>query len=81
MLQGSHYPHYDGESKRRPAYHQLVLQGNIQAGYAADDGAALHFMDGRLHKVVSSTRNAQAYHVELEGNSVRETKLTPDFLG
>ncbi|MCT1401399.1 peptidase E [Paenibacillus sp. p3-SID867] len=81
ILQGSHCPHYDGESKRRPAYHKLVLQGEAQAGYAADDGVALHFMDGRLDRIVSSRENAHAYHVEREGNSVQEEKLTPDFLG
>jgi dipeptidase E len=81
ILQGSHCPHYDGESKRRPAYHKLVLQGEAQAGYAADDGVALHFMDGRLHRIVSSRKNVHAYHVELEGNRVQEEKLTPDFLG
>lgn len=81
LLQGSHCPHYDGESKRRPAYHKLMLQGEAQAGYAADDGAALHFMEGRLHRIVSSRKNAYAYRVEREGNSVQEAKLTPDFLG
>ncbi|MGV2643678.1 peptidase E, partial [Clostridium perfringens] len=81
ILQGSHCPHYDGESERRPAYHKLVLQGEAQAGYAADDGVALHFMDGRLLRIVSSRKNAHAYHVGLEGNRVQEEKLTPDFLG
>jgi peptidase E len=78
-LSGSHCPHYDGESDRRPAYQQLIEEG-LQAGYAADDGAALHFIDGKLEKVVTSRKNAKAYFVEkLDGKAV-ETKLKTEFL-
>ena len=43
FVPGSHSPHYDGEANRRPRYHQLVEEGALPAGYAADDGAALVF--------------------------------------
>ncbi|MFE9279073.1 Type 1 glutamine amidotransferase-like domain-containing protein [Paenibacillus glucanolyticus] len=81
MLRGSHCPHYDGESKRRPSYHNLVLNGEAQSGYAADDGAALHFIDEQLHKIVSSRVDAHAYHVQGVGNTVTETQLAAGFLG
>ena len=44
-LPGTACPHYDGEAERRPAFHRLLAEGAVPAGYAADDGAALHFVD------------------------------------
>ena len=73
-------PHYDGEAERRPAYHRLIGEG-FGAGYAADDGAALHFVGGRLLEAVSSRLNAGAYHVELIDGVVVETRLPVRFLG
>ncbi len=51
---GSHSPHYDGEANRRPRYHQLVAEGALPDGYAADDGAALVFDGPDLVEVVAS---------------------------
>lgn len=79
FLQGSHCPHYDGEQERRPAYHKLVKNG-LKPGYAADDGAALHFIDGRLHKAVSSREMARAYYVEKLEGEVVERELETLFL-
>lgn len=75
FLSGSNCPHYDGEPARRPAYQRMVAEGTIEAGYAADDGVGLHFIDGELHAVVSSRLNATAYRVERDGGSARETPL------
>jgi peptidase E len=80
FIAGSHCPHYDGEANRRPAYHRLLRAG-MPGGLAADDGVALHFVDGVLHRVVSSRENAQAHRVVFENNDVHETTLTPEYLG
>ncbi|MGV3526284.1 MAG: Type 1 glutamine amidotransferase-like domain-containing protein [Candidatus Sericytochromatia bacterium] len=80
FLSGSHCPHYDGEAKRRPAYHRLQEQGML-AGWAADDSVGLHFINGKLQHVVSSRRGAMAYRVELKEGHVSESALTPVFLG
>ena len=80
-LRGSHCPHYDGEAARRPAYHDMVGRGLLPAGYAADDGAALHFVGRRLHRVVSSRPNARAYRVERRGRTARERALDTEYLG
>ena len=80
-LRGSHCPHYDGEAKRRPAYHAMIGDGVLPAGYAADDGAALHFVGRRLHRLVSSRPKALVYRVERRGGEVRETALDVDYLG
>jgi dipeptidase E len=81
FLKGSHCPHYDGELERRPSYSQLVANSEMNAGYAVDDGAALHFIDGDLGKIVSSRPHAAAYYVEgLNGKAV-ERKLETTYLG
>ena len=81
FLKGSHCPHYDGESERRPAYHRLLAEGLLDNGYAADDGVGLHFVNDQLEKVVSSRPTAQAYRLEKVGEVVRETPLKPLYLG
>ena len=82
FVPGSHSPHYDGEENRRPRYHQLVEEGALPAGYAADDGAALVFEDRELVEVVTSRPDARAYRVELgpDGRAL-ETVLPVRYLG
>ncbi|MBM2823886.1 MAG: peptidase [Thermoleophilia bacterium] len=63
ILPGSFCPHYDGEELRRPMYRDLVDEG-LPSGYAADDGAALHFVGAALREVVASRPGARAYRVE-----------------
>jgi len=63
ILAGSFCPHYDGEERRRSVYRSLV-DGGFPAGFAADDGAALHFVGTELREVVASRPEARAYRVE-----------------
>jgi len=79
FLPGSNCPHYDGESKRRPTYHRLIADG-LPAGYAADDGCALHFEAGKIKRIVSSRRTAKAYKVGLLNGQVNEEAICPEFL-
>jgi peptidase E len=81
FLPGSNCPHYDGELERRPAYRQLLSQGLISPGYAADDGVGLHFIGDKLEKIVSSRPHAKAYRLEKIGETVKETPLEPTYLG
>ncbi len=71
FLSGSFCPHYDGEAARRPAFHRLLTAGEIQAGYAADDGVALHFVDGELLRIVSSRPNARGVSSGVAGQRGR----------
>jgi peptidase E len=80
FLPGSCCPHFDGEAARRPAYHQLVADGCIAAGYGIDDGAAVHFVDGALHAVLSSKPTAKAYRIEQHSGAVNETPLESRYL-
>jgi peptidase E len=79
-LKGSCSPHYDGEAERRPTMHRLVENDELLPGYAFDDGAAGHFIDGRLHRVVSSRPSAKGYYVDKANGQVRETTLDTDYL-
>jgi dipeptidase E len=81
FLPGSNSPHYDSEPERRPTYHRLISSGEMQDGYAADDGVGLHFIDETFHRAVSSRPNARAWRVERSGDGVTETPIVPDFLG
>jgi peptidase E len=81
LLPGSHCPHYDGEPFRRPIYRQLVKEGKLESGYAADDGAALHFVGNELVGVVSSREAARAYSVRSVGSEVEETAFPAKWLG
>lgn len=80
LLDASACPHYDGEKNRRPAYHRAIAAG-LPAGFAADDGAALHFQGTRLVEAVSSRQAAAAYRVELDNGEIRETKIPTRYLG
>ena len=75
FLPGSNCPHYDVEPERRPSYHRLVSGGALPAGIAADDAVALHYIDEKLHKVVSSSATASAYLVAPSSNGAVETAL------
>ena len=80
LIKGSACPHYDGESERRAVYHQAIASG-MPAGYAADDGVALHFVGTRLHEIVSSRPDAGAYRVARRRGVVIETRLPVRYLG
>ncbi len=80
LLGGSACPHFDGEPGRRPTYRRLIAEG-FPAGYAADDGAALHFADGRLVEAVASRPAARAYRVQRGAGGVVERELPTRYLG
>lgn len=77
FLKGSHCPHYDGEAERRPTYRQFVDQGFLQAGIAADDGVAVHYIDEDIKRIVSSRPTAKAYWV----TRGKEEELATEYLG
>jgi peptidase E len=80
FLQGSCCPHYDVDPERRPAYHQLLLDGAVPPGVALDDGAAVHVVDGRVHRVVASRPRARGYRVCLREGARQEEPLETEYL-
>jgi peptidase E len=80
FLPWSNTVHYSSEPDRRDAYHELLRRG-MKPGYAADDGAALHFVGEKLAQVVASRPQARAYRIEARGERVLTTQLATRYLG
>ena len=74
LLEGSFCPHWDDEDNRRPVSHDL-LQGGFPAGYAADAGVGLHFVNGELREAVACEDGPGAYRLELVEGEVVETPI------
>lgn len=75
FLPGSYCPHYSSEPERRPNYLSLVASGALSAGYACEDGSAVHFLGSELHAAVSVDGDAAAYRVTRDGDRAVEEAL------
>ena len=53
----------------------------MSPAYAADDGAALHFVGDDVAQVVASRPGARAYRVEQRHGHVVTTQLATRYLG
>ena len=80
LLPYSNCVHYDGEPARRESYHRFLSDG-MAPGYAAGDGAALHFRGDSLAHVVSSRPSASAYWVQEAAGELSEVALDVRWLG
>ena len=76
LLPFSNCVHYDAEPERRTDYLRFVGDG-MRGGFAAQDGAALHFRGTELARVVSSRAHARAFRVDAGG----EHELPTTYLG
>jgi len=81
LLAGSNCPHYDSEPLRRPTFRKLVAAGGMMDGVAADDGTALHYVDGRLLRAVSSRPRVRTWRVRRSGRRAIETRIPTFYLG
>ncbi|MES1045441.1 peptidase E [Bacillus obstructivus] len=81
ILKGSCCPHYDGEIERKPAYKKMIDSGKIISGVAMDDGVAIHYLDQKMNKIVSSRPGAKAYEVKRIDNEVIQNELEVNYLG
>lgn len=81
FLPGSCTPHYDGEAQRRPSLQRMIIHQEIVDGYGFEDGAAGHFVDGKLYACVRSRPQARGYRVEHHDGQARETPLETRFIG
>ncbi|RSN50823.1 MULTISPECIES: peptidase E [Actinomadura] len=73
--------HYDSDPQRRPLLQQLVGEGTLPGGYAADESVALHYVGTEFVQAVSFRQEAGAYRVEPDGpGTAKETRLEPRLL-
>jgi len=80
LLPFSNCVHYEPGSSRRRAYHELIGAG-MRSGYAAEDGAALHFVGTELSRVVASRPAARGYRLDAVGERVVEMRIATAYLG
>jgi peptidase E len=80
LLPFSNCVHYEPRSKRRLAYHEFLREG-MAPGYAAEDGAALHFTGTELTRVVASRPEARGYRLDPMGERVVEMRIATAYLG
>jgi dipeptidase E len=80
LLPFSNCVHYERDSSRRSAYHDFLRAG-MRSGYAAEDGAALHFVGAELHRVIASRPEARGYRLDTVGERVVEMRIATAYLG
>jgi len=81
LLPYSNCVHFDCERDREGAFRQHLLDG-MCAGYAAEDGAALHFTGDKLATVVTSRPKARAYRMRrTEAGRIERRALPATYLG
>ncbi len=80
LLPFSNCVHYEPSSERRHAYHEMLREG-MRPGYAAEDGAGLHFVGCELNRVVASRPAARGYRLDAAGARVVEMRLATAYLG
>ena len=76
LLPYSNCVHFDCERDREGAFRRHLLDG-MCAGYAAEDGSALHFCGTKLSGVVSSRPGARAYRMRRTGAGRVERRALP----
>lgn len=63
LVPGSFCPHLDSEAARAPLYSDAVARGILPPGFAADDGAAVHYTDGIVTEFLTERPGARVHRV------------------
>lgn len=79
-LDGSFCPHFDSNPPAEEAYRSLVGSGALPPGFGVDDGTALHFIDGELHRVIAERPKAGARRVLADNEGVYYQALPADHI-
>ncbi len=64
LATGSFCCHFDNEDGRQAVYTDAVASGALPGGYAAQDGAGVHLLNGKLHKVITEVAGKKVFRVE-----------------
>jgi len=76
FLKGSACSHYDARPDRPREFRRYLLEGRIPSpGFGAEDHTGLHFIDTKLHAVVSAVPGKQVYRLEARAGEIIETPL------
>jgi aminopeptidase N len=74
-------PHYDGEKDRRPSVAKFITDSVVDSCFALDDGAALHYKNGKLHTALTFYEGAGAYDVSLKNGKVKHKNMNSIYIG
>lgn len=80
FIDQSHCPHYNSEKSRRPLYHNNILNGALSDGYACDDRAAIHFLNGKVQQAVALDRENHSYYVYQKNGEIIEKRLASKII-
>jgi dipeptidase E len=80
LLPWSNCVHFNAEPERCSAYRRMLADG-MRPGYAAEDGAALHFEGERLARVVASRESARAHRMRWTGKRISRRPIAATYLG
>jgi len=67
FLKGSACPHYDSEELRAPTYIKKIKSKEILPGFALRDFTAIHFVDGKLFKAITTQEDKTPSYVDKDG--------------
>ena len=71
FLEGNCCPHYNSEKDRRPSVQKFIEKRKLESIYAIDDGAAVHFINGEVHKNIMFFDDANVYLVDYKEDQIR----------
>jgi hypothetical protein len=60
---------------------KFIMDEKIESCLAADDGAALHYKDGKLHTAITFYEGAGAYEVSLKNGEVHHENIKSINIG
>ena len=68
-------PHYDGEADRRPSVHDMIKNNKFSSCLAIEDGAAIHYKNGKLLTSVSFYKDKKSYLVKNTSSGIIEEEI------
>lgn len=77
FLQGSACPHFDTEQERQKVYLDKAKSAEVKPGIALEDDTVAHFIDGKLHAIISIAPGKKGFRVTDTG--LHELKINNYF--
>ena len=75
FVDGCCCPHYDGEKDRKPSVEKFLIDDIVDSCYALDDGAALHYKNGKIETTVRFYNDAHVYKVTKKGDDIHHETI------
>jgi hypothetical protein len=75
FIKGTNCPHFNTESDRKPTIDKFLKSKKIKSCLASDDGAALHYKNGKLFTAISFYKNANSYELRLNSDNAIEQNI------